>query len=523
MLKKKTVLLIVLLFVIVVSGCTKEYKIEPTSTLYRNFSTCYNIFPISYADSDGDGKGDLMGIVNQLDYLNDGDDKTDTDLGIDCIWLNPIHPSPSYHKYDVTDYYAIDPVFGTIDDFKLLIQEAEKRNISIIMDYVINHTSSEHEWFKKSRIGDKKYKNWYRWRSGDEENYSTLEGWAKYGDQYYFASFWDGMPELNFDNKEVRKEIKKIAKYWLEMGVDGFRIDAAIHVYDQKEYPTDTVVLEKNLNWFKEFNSYIKSVKEDAILISEIWRDAGTIAYHLEGMDTAFNFDLSENIISGIKNGDARSIERLIVNIFNQYKIYKADFVDSIFITNHDMNRAMSQFGNNEVYAKTAAHMLFTLPGVSWVYYGEELGMTGVKPDENLREPFKWSEDLNNTPNTNWEPIKYNSDTPSLAEQKKDPESIYNKYRTLINLKKDHEILQKGVFKKVDSKYYLMSYTRETDEGKYLVLHNLSNKQKDITIKGNIKSTIYVSTDNNIIKDNLLSMEPLSTVILDVDGLITIE
>ena len=151
---KRISLSIVIIMTLVLSACTSK-KVQPISKKYLDFSTCYNIFPISFADSNGDGKGDLRGIINQLDYLNDGDDSTDTDLGIDCIWLNPIHPSNSYHKYDVIDYYAIDPDFGTLTDFKDLIKEADKRGISIIMDFVINHTSFDHEWFKKSRIGDK--------------------------------------------------------------------------------------------------------------------------------------------------------------------------------------------------------------------------------------------------------------------------------------------------------------------------------------------------------------------------------
>ncbi len=511
--KKLTIFGFIFVFFITLVGCNAN-KIKPTSNLYKNFSTCYNIFPIAFADSNDDGKGDLRGIINQMNYLDD--------LGIDCIWLNPIHPSNSYHKYDVIDYYKVDSDFGTIDDFKDLVKEANKKDISIIIDFVINHTSSSHEWFKKSKAGDKKYRDWYRWRDEDDDNYNTLEGWVKSGDQYYFASFWDQMPELNYENKAVRKEIKKIAKYWLELGVAGFRIDAAIHIYDPREYPKETNVLGKGVEWFKEFNSYIKSVKKDAIIISEIWRDTSTVATFLPGMDTTFNFDLSDSIVNGVKERDATNISRTIENSRTKYAEVRSDYIDSIFLTNHDMNRIMSTLNGNVELAKMAANILFTLPGVTWIYYGEELGMLGEKPDENIREPFLWNDEVNELPNTRWKTITENTNTPSLKVQKEDPNSMFNTYKNLIKLKKDNVILQKGDFTKVSSKFFLMSFMREYKGQKIFVVHNLSRMEKEVVVSGNIESILYTSNNDNAYQNNIITMKPSSTMIFNITGNIII-
>lgn len=510
--------LVSIIVLVTLSACAST-KVQPISSKYLNFSTCYNIFPIAFADSDGDGKGDLRGIIEQLDYLNDGDETTTSDLGIDCIWLNPIHPSNTYHKYDVIDYYAIDPVFGTKDDFKTLIEEAHKRGIAVIMDFVINHTSSQHEWFIKSKTGDKKYRDWYRWRDPNDERYSTLEGWVRAGDQYYFAAFWEQMPELNFENKAVRKEIKMIAKYWLEFGVDGFRIDAAYHIYDAREYPKGTDVLSKNIEWFKEFNAYIKKVNKDAIIISEIWRDSRTISHFLPGMDTAFNFDLAASIISSIKSRNVQSLYRTIEQSRSYYENARKDYYDSIFLSNHDQDRVMSQLDNNIDQAKLAAHILFTLPGVSWVYYGEELGMKGRKPDEQIREPFIWKEDRTALPNTRWVTSRYNENTPALETQKDDPDSLFNTYRTLIHLKKNHDVLRNGDYKRLVTPNTIFAFTRSSKDKTYVVIHNFSSQDKNLTLIGQIKSIIYSSHDLNQIDENhRITLAPYATLIFEIAG-----
>lgn len=504
---KKLKVSVSLIVTLLLVGCSSN-KIKPVSSLYRSFSTCYNIFPIAFADSNNDGKGDLRGIINQLDYLED--------LGIDCIWLNPIHPSNTYHKYDVIDYYAVDPDFGTIEDFKELITEAKKRDIALIIDFVINHTSSSHEWFMKSKAGDKKYRDYYRWRSKDDPNYTTLEGWVKAGDEYYFASFWDQMPELNYENKKVREEIKKIAKYWLDLGVAGFRIDAAIHVYDPREYPKDTDVLGKGIDWFKEFNAYVKSINKDAIIISEIWRDTNTVARFLPGMDSAFNFDLADAIVKGVKDRDASNIAKVLKTSLDKYAEARSDYIDSIFLTNHDMNRVMSTLNENTELAKLAAHVLFTLPGVVWVYYGEELGMIGEKPDENIREPFLWYEDHNKLPQTRWKTIEENTNTPSLEIQKNVPDSMYNTYKTLINLRKTNEALYKGDYVHVPSKFFVLSFIREYKDEKLFVIHNFSKMDREIVISGNLNSLLYSSHSENTYEGNTIYMKTSSTMIFKI-------
>lgn len=520
--KTSVSLVVMMILTVLLSACTSK-KVQPLSSKYLEFSTCYNIFPIAFADSDGDGKGDLRGIIEQLDYLNDGDDETDEDLGIDCIWLNPIHPSPTYHKYDVIDYYAIDPDFGTLDDFKELIEEAHKRGIAVIIDFVINHTSSEHEWFKKAKSGEKKYRNWYRWRKASDDSYSTLEGWVRAGDEYYFASFWSEMPELNFENKQVRQEIKRIAKYWLDFGVDGFRIDAAFHVYDNREYPIETDVLTKNIEWFKEFNAYVKKINKDAIIISEIWQDMRTVSHFLPGMDAAFNFDLAESIVSGVNSRNTKNLSSVIERTQKTYHEARPGFYDSIFLTNHDQNRVMSRLNGNMEQAKLAAHVLFTLPGVSWVYYGEEIGMFGVKPDEQIREPFIWKEDRTALPNTRWVTSLYNTETPALETQKEAPDSLFNTYRTLIHLKKNDLVLRKGDINVLSAPITALAFTRSYNEQTYLVIHNFSRLDKTFTLDGAMSNIIYQSHEENKVEGQDIHMVSSSTFIIEVTGSVTID
>jgi alpha-amylase len=283
--KKIWMLLTMLLFIIGLTACQKDptdptipietpvddwkivYDIVDSSPHFLNeVSVCYNIFPIAFADSNGDGLGDLRGITENMDYLSDI-------LDVDCIWLNPINPSPTYHKYDVTNYYGIDPQFGNMSDFEALIAAADVAGIKILMDLVINHTSSEHPWFINSTLGPAAtYRNWYVWNDlADREAFPNRTGWYMNNGMYYYASFWSEMPELNFDNPDVREEIKNITTFWLEKGVGGFRIDAARHLYDINEYPRGTPTNRENINYFREFNYHVKSINPDAFVVGEVY------------------------------------------------------------------------------------------------------------------------------------------------------------------------------------------------------------------------------------------------------------
>lgn len=234
----------------------------------------YEVFVRSFADSNGDGIGDFKGLTRKLDYLNDGNPDTDSDLGIGGIWLMPINPSPSYHGYDVTDYRQINPDYGTLDDFREFLNEAHKRGIKVIMDLVVNHTSKEHPWFKEA-AADKSssYRDWYVWAedSGTATSGSSAAGsgnpWHSVRGDHYLGIFWEGMPDLNFDNPKVRKEITATGQFWLKQGVDGFRLDAAKHIYEDLQTDKSQATTDKNVAWWQEFRSGLKEVKPDAYLV----------------------------------------------------------------------------------------------------------------------------------------------------------------------------------------------------------------------------------------------------------------
>lgn len=495
-----------------------QEAIVGTAPLYRDdVNVCYNIFPIAYADSDGDGFGDLNGISENIDYLAN-------DLMIDCIWLNPIHPSETYHKYDVLDYYDIDPQLGTLSDFEHLIDVADQAGIEIIMDLVINHTGYNHPWFIDSRSSENSdYREWYVWNDlTDKAAFPDREGWYAHEDMYYYASFWSQMPELNFNHEPVRDEIKSIASYWLDYGVSGFRIDAARHIYDRNEYPVGAGVNRKNLDFFRSFNAHIKAIDDDAIILGEIWsNNEAYVAGFYEGMDATFNFTLAESLIETINTESNDDLVNELLDVHNAYETVRQDFIDAIFLTNHDQNRIMNQLNHNEDKTRLAAQMLFTLPGMSWIYYGEELGMTGAKPDEAIRQPFKWGFDSDYTaegkPNGIEDWNRYNEDLEGVKEQLDDSNSMLAHYRELISLKQSHIALNSGNIENVNSDHHdIVSYVRHHEDQTVLVIHNLKGYSKTITVNTVIGNVLYQGSDD-IINDTVISLSPYASVVVELD------
>lgn len=374
---------------------------QPLNMLDDNYRTYYEVFVYSFCDGNGDGIGDLEGLISKLDYLNDGDDTTDTDLGYTGIWLMPIMPSTTYHKYDVTDYYNIDSEYGTLEDFKELIVECDKRGINVIIDFVMNHTSIKHPWFVKAReylnalpegeepdLTECPYVGYYNFSYGEQGKgvYAQLDdtNW------YYECTFWDQMPDLNLDNPEVRTEFERIVDFWMELGVSGFRMDAA------KEYFSGRS--SKNIEVLSWFNSYVKTKDESAYIVAEVWEDSSTyMQYYQSGIDSVFNFDFSQNegsigktIISSATK--AKQFEEDLLK--NQQKINEnTDHgIDASFFTNHDVARAVGYFAYNEEKIKMAAGMNLMMSGCTFTYYGEEIGLTGSGIDENKRAPMYWND-----------------------------------------------------------------------------------------------------------------------------------
>lgn len=491
------------------------YVAQPVPDSVKELTVAYALFPIAYADADGNGNGDLQGVLGSLDYLKD-------ELNVDVIWLNPVHPSPSYHKYDVVDYYEIDPAFGTLEDYKQLLDEAHKRDIKVLLDFVINHTSSQNPWFLGAKANpESEYRDYYSWDTLEETEIINTSSWYSVSgqDEKYYAGFWSEMPELRLENPEVRQLIKDMAKYWLDFGVDGFRIDAASHMYDLNEYPKGTPVMTENYEWFVEFNQYIKEVNPEAFLLLEAWEDSSTVSGFLEGADASFNFDLSSSILSAVNSENRKELQGRIDKIHKKYDKVTENYIDAVFLTNHDQDRLLSQLGGNEDKAKLAAAINFTLPGLSWIYYGEELGMTGTGDHENIREGFKWTMDQSEIPNSAWRTWNHSADVESLDIQMTDEMSMFNHYKTLTSLKSNDMVLSSGDYidYEIGSSFRIFAFFRQYEGETYLVMHNLHDEQHNFTLSESIEGTVF-STKGSIANDTSVILEPYGSLVMKVSS-----
>lgn len=478
----------------------------------------YEIFVQSFFDSNQDGIGDIPGLISKLDYLED--------LGIGAIWLMPISPSPSYHKYDVTDYFEIHPDYGTLEDFKTLVTEAHRRNIKVLIDLVINHCSRAHPWFiEAQKGGDNPYRNYFIWANDPkiaqvnaqvrvEDDHYHEHQWRKApnNEEKYYGFFSDHMPDFNYDYPPLRQEMKAMAKYWLsELKVDGFRLDAARYIYLDNR-------AEDNHLWWQEFRAELETIKPDVYLVGEVWGSAPLIAPFLKGLHTAFNFDLGNMIVEAVIKEKGDSLVPQLKKIHALYQAVNKDFTDAIFIRNHDQNRLMSELGGDMNKAKMAAALLLTLPGNPFIYYGEELGMQGEKPDEFIREPFPW--DFEENSQSTWLEPKYSTaeQIAALTEQEKDKNSLYHHYKELINVRNQQEILAIGELKiiaKLPSG--LCSFLRQMGKEQIWVIHNLTNQAIEFEIPAQCTSftkIIFQNRPDFVLNKNTLRVPAYSTNLL---------
>ncbi|HET9588557.1 MAG TPA: alpha-amylase family glycosyl hydrolase [Anaerolineales bacterium] len=435
-----------------------------------NDTVFYEVFVRSFYDSDGDGIGDFNGLTEKLHYLNDGDPDTTTDLGVTGLWLMPIHPSPSYHGYDVTDYYAVNPEYGTMEDFQRFLDEAHARGIRVIIDWVLNHTSSRHPWFEQAQDPESPYRDWYRWTS----ERPTTPGWHPGGGQeFYYALFWVGMPDLNYANPEVVAEMKNVARFWLQdIGVDGFRLDGAKHIFEEGTAVENTPLTHA---WYKELRSFYKGVNPQAMTVGEVWNDSGTVSTYLQGdeLDLAFDFDLAKNTVfsAGIQQADYMA--DVLVHDLSLFR--PGQF--ATFLTNHDQDRTMSVLNDNVDAARNAAFLLLTSPGVPFLYYGEEIGMLGEKPDEDIRRPLQWSADdsAGFTTGSPWRAPEADYTTKNIEAQSEDPNSLLSLYRRLIQTRNQHAALRVGDYYFIETGHRAVyASLRASREELILTLINLS-------------------------------------------------
>lgn len=484
-----------------------DFVKQPSHDVY------YEIFVRSFADSNGDGIGDLKGVTEKLSYLKS--------LGIQGIWLMPIFDSPSYHGYDVTDYYKINPDYGTEADLKNLVDQAHKMGIKVIVDLVANHTSTQNEWFQKALAGDPTYKDFYIWQkpSDNPDQQGDFGGsvWHSMDGKTYEGIFDKSMPDLNYDNPAVRDEMIKVGQYWLKNDhLDGFRLDAAMHIYSKWQYPD---AAQKNYDWWTQFYDAMKQVNPNTYLVGEVWDSPTVVGPYLKSaLTSGFNFDLSSQLIDAAKNETDNGLVSRLASVRQYYAKQNPNFRDSTFITNHDMDRIMSQVNNNENDAKMAASLLLTLPGNPFIYYGEETGMQGAGPDEAKREPFVWSSDPTDKTTPTWEPIGVNDASKiALNVEQNDPNSMVNWYKKLIYARRSSAILMDGDLQEttymVDG---LVTFKRVLNQKSLLVVTNMTGKTLTLTLnKDDVGyKKVYFETSNQVKVGSDVTVPAYTTVIL---------
>ncbi|MBR0091402.1 MAG: alpha-amylase [Lachnospiraceae bacterium] len=403
----------------------------------------YEIFVGSFADSDGDGVGDLKGIEEKLDYL--------VDLGVSEIWITPIHPSPSYHHYDVIDYLAVDPAFGTMEDMDALLKAVHEKGMRLYLDLVINHTSSQHPWTKE-------HPEWYA-----EKNF-----------------FGAHMPELDLDNSEVREEIWKIVAFWLGKGVDGFRLDAALHYYEAAH--------EQNTSFLFWLNDAVKGIKPDAYIVAEVWTDFSYIKnYYASGVDSFFDFGLSDatgDIASAVKNKKGALLAQRMADHVNTIGEIRQEGIDAVFLSNHDQARNGGYYAREE-FRRLAAAVLVYAPGKPFLYYGEEIGMRGSGRDENKRMAMQWGEGDDCLSPADCDYTAQITDT--VKSEAADNDSLYQHYRALLRKRAEYPWLSEGCLRAeaVDlsdpALFCLRVWDGRDESNEVLILHNFSDQTKTVS------------------------------------------
>jgi glycosidase len=428
--------------------------------------TWYEVFVRSFSDSDGDGIGDLAGLTAKLDYLQD--------LGIGGIWLMPIAEAASYHGYDVTDYTKVEPDYGDQAALEAFVAAAHQRDILVIVDFVINHTSIDHPWFQDALAGGP-HRDWYVW-SDTDPGWPPVAGpnpWhhTDAGDSYYGA-FSAGMPDLNLRNPAVTAEIDRIAEVWLaDNGVDGFRIDAARHlIEDDGAHQSNT---PETYAWLADFTAKVHAGHPDALVLGEAWdtsKSAG--AYVPTSLDSTFDFGLAAAMVSAVANRRSPPITTSLAETIKYWPVNR----EASFLTNHDQTRVMSQVFGDVPSARLAGFMLLSGPGFPFIYYGEEIGLQGRKPDEQIRTPMPWTADApaaGFTTGTPWEPLAEDWATTNVAAEVGEPTSLLETYRALIAFRAAHPALAAGGTLLVDGGGPVIGWLRVAKGETMLVVVNL--------------------------------------------------
>ena len=450
---------------------------DPVDDNYRTF---YQVFVGSFSDSNRDGIGDIRGIIDRFDYLNDGNMNSDTSLGVQGIWLSPIFTSPSYHKYDAKDYYKIDWRFGTEEDLKELAELCHSRNVKLIMDLAINHTSSQHEWFlqfKQARMeGDTSnpYYDYYTCVTTDEKvggrTYQKIAG----VDAWFECNFSGDMPELNFDNPEVRQAMVDVAKHYLELGVDGFRFDAVKYIYYG-----DTANSVAFWEWYMQ---QLRQINPDVYCVGECWSGEAEILEYYSAMN-CFNFAMSgaESVVARTAKGSGISSFVNYIATF-QDKVQQANpqGMVSSFLSNHDQDRIAGAFVIDN-YMRMAANLYLLSPGTPVIYYGEEIGMRGSRgganTDANRRLAMLWGDDdlIRDPEGTTYSKDKQIQST--VVDQMEDENSLLRYYCKLLSVRHRNPAIARGDYAAVVCEKNLGGFVISYEGEQQVLLHNNSGEQ----------------------------------------------
>ncbi len=528
----------------------------------------YQIYPKSFKDSNNDGIGDIKGIIEKLDYLKN--------LGVNCVWLSPVYKSPmADNGYDVSDYYNIHEIFGTMDDFKLMLDEMHKRGIRLIMDLVANHTSDEHEWFLKSKESeDNEYRDYYIWRKKPTNwtGFFATKAWQydSKTDSYYLHLFGKKQPDLNWENPKVREEIKKIIKFYLDMGVDGFRCDVINLISkDQRFKNGKNPLVLKGMKYFingPRLHEYLKELNADVFSKYDCMTVGETVVTGVKDvikmtdeneheLSMVFNFDhTSTDNFLGVKWFVRKFKLKRLKKRLDKYQYALSDVGwNSLFYENHDQRRSVGRFNTDDgeyrvESAKMLATAMYFLKGTPFIYQGQEIGMTNYNAKslndyndieskdvlklmvklhipkwyinksirngsrDNARLPMQWDNSKyagfsNVEP---WLPVNDNKNRINAELSENDENSIYNYYKKLISIRKNEKLVIDGVYKDLLPNHkYIFAYERKKDNELLLVLSNFSKKE----IKCNLLKK-YKNYKIEILLNNYDSFNPLENKLL---------
>lgn len=441
----------------------------------------YQIFVRSFQDSNGDGVGDLQGVIRRLPYL--------ADLGVSGLWLMPIHPSPSYHGYDVTDYVAVNPDYGTLDDMRQLLRAAHDLDIRVIIDFVPNHSSSSHPWFRAAVAGDPQYRDYYVWATEPPDWRGTRGGSAWHATpagtgEHYLGLFSPGMPDLDHRNPQVVEEFKDVARFWLELGVDGFRVDAIQHIVESEAGQISNT--PETYEWVRQFEEFLQAEAPHAFLVGETWTDMPAIMrYHQNAnLDMSFDYPLWRALMAAVQ---ARSAVDLGDVVAQSERLYPEGAVRGTFISNHDQTRPATLLSfprRDEARLKLAAGLLLTLPGTPFLYYGDEIGMPDGpgSADIEKRTPMRWAEPdqaggFGFSSSAAWTDPGQVPEGVSVEAQQADPGSIWHAYRRLITLRNDQAALDTGDFTVLDGgARAVLAAKRQAADQRVVILANLGTR-----------------------------------------------